>query len=361
LKNIKKILIIIQRSNGDVYLSQALINSLYEFYKSPKIDLLINDDTLAVGKLLSKINFIHTFSYKNKYENGWRQEKNIIGSIFRKYDLSINLTASDRSVLYAVFASNYSISAIEKNNRKSWWKKALLAYHYFFDSSKNILLNNLEPLNLLKIKHVKLLGKPSTSIVAIDTIKEKLDKKGIKDFIIFHPSAQYYYKIYPKHLRDRLLKNLNSLDIPILITGSNNAIDLNIKNEIQSLENLYNIIGKTSLQEYLALSELALAYIGMDTLNMHIAASQDKRIFAIFGPTNLKTWAPWSNDQKYAASINKSKQTYGKITIFQAALPCVACGKAGCDDKKGRSDCLYFISPELVFDEVNKWYKYERF
>ena len=153
MKNPKKILIIIQRSNGDVLLSQALITALYEYYNSPQIDLLVNDDTLSIARLLPNINFIHTFSYKKKRENRWKQEKDIIASVFRKYDLSINLTASDRSVLYALFASKNSISAIEKDNSKSWWKKSLLTHHYFFDTTKHILLNNLEPLNLLNIKH----------------------------------------------------------------------------------------------------------------------------------------------------------------------------------------------------------------
>ena len=118
MKNSKKILIIIQRSNGDVLLSQKLISALYEHYQSPKIDLLVNDVTLPVARLLSNINFIHTFSYKKNRENRWQQEKDIITSIFRKYDLSINLAASDRSVLYAFFASKNSISAIEKDNKK---------------------------------------------------------------------------------------------------------------------------------------------------------------------------------------------------------------------------------------------------
>ena len=119
MKNSKKILIIIQRSNGDVLLSQTLITALYEHYQSPKIDLLVNDDTLPVAQLLSNINFIHAFSYKKKRENRWKQEKDIIASVFRKYDLSINLTARDHSVLYALFARKNSISAIEKDNSKS--------------------------------------------------------------------------------------------------------------------------------------------------------------------------------------------------------------------------------------------------
>ena len=39
--------------------------------------------------------------------------------LIKKYDLSINLTASDRSVIYALLAGKKTISAIEKDNKKS--------------------------------------------------------------------------------------------------------------------------------------------------------------------------------------------------------------------------------------------------
>ncbi len=357
MKSHKKILIIIQRSNGDVLLSQALINSLYEYYKSPMIDLLVNDDTLSVARLLININYIHTFSYKKKRENPWKQEKEIIASVFRKYDLSINLTASDRSVIYALFASKNSISAIEKDNSKSWWKKSLLMHHYFFDTTKHILTNNLKPLNFLKIKHTNILGKPKVSEVTMARLKNKLDKKCIKDFVIFHPSAQYNYKIYPKHLRHELLSKLSGLAFSVVITGSNNQIDTAIKNQLPALSNVFDWMGETSLEEYFALSELSLAYIGMDTLNMHIAASQNKRIFAIFGPTNIRMWSPWSNQLQKSATEDMPIQNYGNITIFQANLPCVSCGNAGCDNKHGKSECLDHISSEMVFNEVKNWYR----
>lgn len=361
MKNTKKILIIIQRSNGDVFLSQTLINNLFIYFKAPQIDLLVNDDTLTVARLLQNIKSIHKFSYNKKSEKNFNQEKNIISSVFRKYDLSISLTASDRSVLYAILASKNSIGAIEKKNSKSWWKKLLLTHYYLFDTNKHILLNNLEPLNLLKIKATKILFKPKVSEIAIERIKNKLRKKGIKDFIIFHPSAQYNYKIYPQHLRHKLLAYLSSLSFSVVITGSNNDIDTKIKKQLPILNNVFDLIGETSIEEYFALSELSLAYIGMDTLNMHIASAQNKRIFAIFGPTNLTMWSPWSNQMQKSATENKPTQNYGKITLFQADMPCVACGNAGCDNQHGKSQCLDHISPKVVFDEVKSWYINDRF
>jgi len=360
LKNPKKILIIIQRSNGDVLFSTTLINALYKYYKSPKIDLLVNDDTISVARLLSNINSIHTFSYKKKRENRWNQEKDIITKVFRKYDLSINLTASDRSVLYALFASKNSISTIEMDSSKSWWKRILLTKYYYFNPTKHILLNNLKSLSLLNIEHDNIQLSPSASELTSTNVINRLCKIGIKDFLIFHPSAQYDYKIYPQYLRDDLLTQLNNLGVPILITGGGDKVDLLIKNTIPSLENIFDWIGETTLEEYFALSQLSLAYIGMDTLNMHIAAGQNKRIFSIFGPTNVKMWSPWSNNSQKNANQDKPIQTYDNITIFQADMPCVACGKAGCDDRHGKSECLDNIDPKVIFNEIKDWYQNAR-
>jgi heptosyltransferase-3 len=356
LKNPKKILIIIQRSNGDVLLSQTLINKIFESYNSAQIDILVNDDTILVAQLMSNVSDIHQFSYSKKKNNRWKQEKKLLFKLFKKYDLAINLTASDRSVLYSMIAGKRSISAVERNNKKSWWKKILLTHFYYFDTKKHILLNNLESLNLLKIKHDNIQLLPDISNVSIDRVKKKLSKKGINDFVIFHPSAQYKYKIYNQFSRDKLLTYLSSLGLSIVITGSNNKIDSEIKLNLPSLPNVYNFIGETTIEEFIALSSLSQAYIGMDTLNMHIAASQNKRIFAIFGPTNLSMWSPWSNQLELSAKDNKPIQTYGNVTIFQANMLCVACGKAGCDDN-GISECLYNISPKVVFNEIKDWCK----
>lgn len=352
-----KILIIIQRSNGDVLLAASLINEIYNHFQTDGIDLLINDDTLPVAKSLSNINKIHTFSYTKKNTNRWRQEREIINLIFRKYDLSINLTSSDRSVLYALLASKKSISAIERKTSKSWWKKKLLSSSYYFDSNKHILLNNLEPLSLLGIKSSIKLSPLARDENAEQSIQYKLQTLNIDNFLIFHPSAQYQYKMYPEKLRTELFHLLNGLGVSIIVTGGSNNLDSQVREEIPHLDNIINWIGNTSMNEYIALSKLSMAYIGMDTLNMHLAATQNKRIFAIFGPTKLDMWSPWSNELKISASVNMPMQTYGKVTIFQANMPCVACGNAGCDNRHGKSECLDHIDPHMIFNEVERWYK----
>jgi len=357
MNTINKILIIIQRSNGDVFLSSSLIDALIKNYKNPQIDILVNDDTLAIAKTLEHIKNIHLFSYKKKKISPLKQEINLIKNIYKKYDLSICLTSSDRSVLYAILSARYSISAIESNEKKSWWKKLFLTKIYKFDHNLSIVENNAKSLELLDIKLDKLEIKSHYSDTAKQNMIKKLKEKNIQNFIIFHPSAQYDYKIYPKELRSKLLEMLNTLNMSIVITGGTSDIDFKIKKNIPKLKNIYDFIGETNLDEYIALSDMSSIYIGMDTLNMHIAASQNKRIFAIFGPTLVSIWSPWCNSLQMNTKVNTPKQTYGNITIFQADLSCVSCGLAGCDNNNGASECLNQINPEIIFKEVAKCIK----
>jgi len=355
-----KILVIIQRSNGDVLLSSSLIDQLKFFLHASQIDLLVNIDTVEIAKTIPNINNIITFSYKLKHEGRWKQEKTLLKKIIRRYDLSINLTASDRSVLYAFLASKNSISAVEKNLKKSWWKKLLLKKHYLFDNQKHILINNLSALFLLGFKPSKSVNPPYARDITIQKVSKELAKLNLKDFLIFHPSAQYKYKIYSESLRTQLLNLLSDSQIKIIVTGGSSLIDKDLSQSLPVHKNIYNWIGKTSIEEFIALSSMSIGYIGMDTLNMHIASLQNKRIFAIYGPTNLLMWSPWSNNLQTSATKNQPIQTYGNVTIFQADLPCVACGKAGCLDNNVKSDCLDNIDPKIIFKEVQGWYKNQK-
>ena len=92
----------------------------------------------------------------------------------------------------------------------------------------------------------------------------------------------------------------------------------------------------------------------MDTLNMHIAAVQKKKVLCIMGPTDLRVWAPWSNEGLPKNTGKKSDLKYGKISIFQAKMDCVPCGKAGCNDNGKTSECLNHIDPDDIFIEAKK-------
>ena len=109
----KTILIIIQRSNGDVFLSASLIQNLQQSFQPDAIDLLVNDDTLPIAQTLPFIRQIHTFSYHKKKENKRKQEKEIIQKKGIETLKSIVITLADFEDL-----EDQARSKIVKLNRK---------------------------------------------------------------------------------------------------------------------------------------------------------------------------------------------------------------------------------------------------
>jgi len=357
-QNIRKILIVIRRSHGDVLLSSTLVNALHSEYPAAYIDLLVNDDTLATARAVPNVHAIHYFSYKWRKIGLWAclsKEIQLIRSIFRKYDLAISLTANERSNIYAFLAGQTSIGNEGTQREQFSWKNVLLGHTYIFDAGQHTIHNNLKPLQLLKIPTGKIKAQIQYSAEAKTKVKQILAERNIKHFLIFHASARYQHKIYPVDLRNQLLDNLSGLGIPIIITGGPSQLDQQISSELPVNENIYDLTNQTSIDETIALTDLSLGYIGMDTLNVHIAAALNKRIFLISGPTPLAVWSPWSNDLQTCATEDKPLQTYGNITVFQANLDCVACGLAGCDDRDGESKCLTIISPKTIFREIKHW------
>ena len=81
----------------------------------------------------------------------------------------------------------------------------------FLITSKHILINNLEPLNLLNINFDNIQTHIEVSSEANLNVNKKLEAFNVSDFVIFHPSTQYNYKIYPQNLRDILLSALSKL------------------------------------------------------------------------------------------------------------------------------------------------------
>ena len=148
---------------------------------------------------------------------------------------------------------------------------------------------------------------------------------------------------------------LDSLGLPIIVTGGQSEIDRQVASEMPALKNVHSLIGKISLQECAALTHRSLAYVGVDTFNCHLAAAFNKPIFVMFGPTIPEIWSPWSNALQTAGRLAPPVQTYGDITLFQSSRECVPCGHSKCGELDRNSPCMADIDPHFVFNGVQRW------
>ena len=78
---------------------------------------------------------------------------------------------------------------------------------------------------------------------------------------------------------------------------------------------LIDLSGRTSFRELAGVLRRARAFVGADSGVMHLAAAARTPLIAIFGPTNHRTWAPWT--------------PYSPSRVVRLDLPCSPCAYVG--------------------------------
>ncbi len=354
----ENILLIIRRSLGDVLAMSPVVDILSRQFPNVSIDLLVNSDTVAAAELLNGIHHIIAFeedASKSNFLFSLKMQISLMRRIFRKYDLAISFTTNERSNLYAFLAGRTSIGAMEPIFAKNWWHRLLLHSGYLISPEKHILENNLTALRGLGITIDRIILSARYTEPSRQKVQQILKDLSIDRFIIFHPAGRFLCKSYPQNLRNSLLHLLDSLNIPVIVTGGKSEIDWQVAASIPALKNVRSLIGRLSLEECAALTDQSLGYVGVDTFNCHLAAAFNKPVFVMFGPTLPEIWSPWSNELQRGGRRGFAIQTYGNITLFQSARDCIPCGHSQCEKIDRNAPCMEAIDPRTVFEAVKHW------
>ena len=105
--------------------------------------------------------------------------------------------------------------------------------------------------------------------------------------------------------------------------------------------NVYNLVGRTTLRELVALLDLSKLVICYDSGPMHIAAALNKPLVAIFGPTDLNRTGPYSSAAQ----------------VVSLGLDCIPCLRRNCP--LGHHACMRELEAEMVFARVLKIVRYQ--
>jgi len=129
-----------------------------------------------------------------------------------------------------------------------------------------------------------------------------------------------------------------SFDCRIFLLGSGEEAFLGSSFQHFDSQKVINLLGKTSLEDLVALfSKLDLVITG-DTAPLHIAAAFKTKIIALFGPTDPKRHMPPTQES----------------TIFMKHLPCVPCYSGECKNEENLA-CLKHITVDEVFNQGEKY------
>jgi len=316
-----KILIIKFRNIGDVLLASPLVTNLQHHFPNARIDFALNSNCQEIFRANPKINELISYDReKIKSLNLFlrlKAELSILKLIRKKkYNLVINLTEGDRGSIYALFSK--AELKIGHPVRNSFLKKINI-FDFLLDETKDhAVKRDLHVLRYLKRG-------------VIDEKIEFIIEKGVKSsieinyiellntsFVIVHPVSRWMFKCWDDEKMARIIDYLSiKKNLKVVLTSSQEEIELNRIARIKALTetDLIDLSGRLSLSELRFLISRAKLFFGIDSAPMHIAASTDTTIFALFGASYPSIWGPWNNSNSTFENID-GFQSNGKHFII---------------------------------------------
>ncbi len=331
----QKILIIKCRAQGDVLRTTAILHSVKRKYPESHISWLVDEESL---ELIANNPFIdRMLPYRLEY---------IMPLLVEEFDVLVSLDKEPPSTSVATLVKSNHKFGFGMNNLGNlipFNKEAEYAYQLGIDDDLKFKQNKMTYQEIVA-KTAEVEYKRDPYVFQI----EEHHRKRAKDFFKKHnipedtlaiglntgAGVKFETKQWPIENYLKLIDYLSeSGEANIFLLGGKRETELNQSIEKNSKQNVYNTGNDNPLLEFTGFLSLMDIVVSSDTLGMHLAIAQEKKVVALFGST-----CPQEID------------LYGRGVKLYAGVDCSPCYKQTCDDMK----CMEEITPEQVFEEIQK-------
>jgi len=333
---IKKILIIGPSWVGDMIMAQTLFKLIKQSDPNSQIDVLAPDWSLPVLQRMPEVNTIIAMPVRHG-EFGLLQRIAIARTLRKQnYTQAIVLANSWKSAL---------IPFLAKIPIRSGWlgemRWGLLNdVRYLDKKSLPKMVQRYAALGLGS-RHALPSVLPTPKLLAaadsVTTVLNKFALDTAKPILALCPGAAYGpAKRWPMEYFAQIAKQKIAAGWQVWFFGSNQdslVID-NIRGQI--LETTISFAAKIDLLETIDLLSVVNAVVTNDSGLLHMAASLDKPLVAIYGSTSAEFTPPLGPKSK----------------IVQEDLPCRPCFKRECPLR--HLNCMYLIKPERVLSAIDE-------
>jgi len=303
----QKILLIKLRHHGDMLLTTPVIAALRQRYPQASIDVLLYKETLPMLQAHPHIRQLRFIDRKWKNEGTlahMRHEAALLKTIRREgYDLVINLADQWRSaIITALSGAKVRIGFAYNKRSNAFWRQA----HTHLVSTRNHgqlhtveqNLTALQPLNIASE------GFPAAMHYSDSdwrhTQATLAQHKVTRPYIVIQPTSRWLFKCWEDEKVAGLVAALANEQTAIVLTAAPDKKELAMIEHILSLcpGKAISLAGQLTLPQLASLIDHARLFIGVDSAPMHMAAALNTPCIALFGPTKLKQWRPWGDNNQ---------------------------------------------------------------
>ena len=339
----KRSLIIAPSWVGDMVMAQSLLKALKLKHPEMEIDVLAPAWCSALTDYMPEVDQLIEAPFQHKKLSllkRWKLAKQLRGN----YDVAYVLPNSLKSALVPFFARIPMRIGFIGEQRYGLLNKRLILNKKKFPLMVQRFIALSEPdsdepiqRESIPLPELKVNTKTQTSILKNHSIEINLDSK----ILILCPGAEFgSSKQWPAEHFSAVARFYIDQGWQVWLMGSEN--DKAVCQDINSMaaNECNNLAGTTSLDEAVVLMSVADLVISNDSGLMHIAASLQKPLIAVYGSTDPSFTPP----------------LHDKAKVISLELDCSPCFKRNCPLK--HLNCLKQLQPSLVLESSQALMKF---
>ena len=351
----KSFLIFAKPAIGDILLATPLMRSIRAAEPDAVIDVMCYPGQEGILEGNPDVDNIVSISQKPPAA----ELVNLLRRLFRKYDVAITNAADDRVHLYLLFFGKQRVSVTLKNG-PAWKRWVVDASVQEGSEELHALLRNNQLGNLLGYGSNYEVRIPVSESAGRGRSETPARNANADAYAVIHPDARLPYKRWTRHGWLAVMQHLHEMGLKTYVTGGASVAEQNYITSLlqQAPSSVVNLAGRLRFAEVSELIGESQLYVGVDTVNSHLAAATGVPTIALFGPENPVRWGPWpkgfsGNHSPWSA---KGTQRIGNVMIIQGNKTCDSCGQYDCQRRhQGSADCplMTGIDSERVIDGID--------
>lgn len=341
-----RILVVALRRLGDVLLTTPLIRSLKRAFPDASIDALIFAGTEGILAGNPDLARIVTMPARPSH----RDSIALAGRLWRRYHLAVSTQTGDRPTFFAWAAGRVSAGPVERSGIGAALKRFLLDRTVVADDERHRIEEVLDIA-------AGALGIPAAGELVGPSGDVRRDFIFPGRYAVVHAGPMFRYKQWHAQGWRALATALAERGLAVIATGGGTRADRQYLDGVWGKHPaVQRLDGVLTWPELAAVIGSAEIYVGPDTSITHLAAVTGTPTIALYGPTDPRRWGPWpvgglARPWSAAGTI----QCRGHVWLVQNPLPCLPCGKEGCERRlDSHSQCLEELSVQQVLAAVDQ-------
>lgn len=301
----RRVLVIRLQNHGDVLLTTPIFSALKRHFPGVEVDAMVFAETLPMLLANPDLTRIWPLPRRRQAGRGWRRVKNLLalmrGIRQRRYDWVLHLNDQWPGALAAAVSGASLRFSYDMEKRDYWLWHKIFPRRIAATAQGHMVEQNLAVLRALDLPIDAVDGRCTMAFKPEDALlaRQKLDAAGVgKDYVLVHPASRWFFKCWEDERFAEVISRLAAAGWQVVLTSAPEPRETRLVDEIMRRAghpNVKSLAGQLTLPALAAVIGGARLFIGVDSVPMHMAAALDVPVVALFGPTHVHIWRPWSD------------------------------------------------------------------